>query len=112
MTPSDIGSSFVWLLVFVLGIGTYGLRLSFMHFQDSLSEVPPPIEHGLAFIPAAILAALVCAELFTLESLVTGTAINTQVIAEGLAFIVAWWTKSIPITIGVGLVARSVLLWW
>lgn len=112
MTQSGIGTSYVWFLIVVLGIGTYGLRLSFLHVQHSLDELPPRLERGLDFVPAAILAALVCSELVTLEGLATGAAVNARLIAAGLAFAVGLRTRSIPATIGVGMAALWTFLWW
>lgn len=103
MTQIDLAPGYIWLLVIVLGLGTFGLRLSFIQFHGWLNEFPPRVERGLEFIPAAILAALICSELFTLDGSVVGTVINVRVLAAGLAGIVAWRTDNMLATIGVGM---------
>lgn len=103
MTQFGLETGSFWLLVGVLGLGTFGLRLSFIHFHGWLDEFHPRVERGLEFIPAAILAAIICSELFTFDGTVVGTAFNARVLAGGLAGVVAWRTESMLATIGVGM---------
>lgn len=105
MTEVGLEPGVVWLLAVVLGIGTFGLRLSFIHFQGWLAAVPPRVERGLEFVPAAILAALVCSELFSLEGAVLGMLADARVPAAGVAVVVAWWTENMMATIAVGMAA-------
>ncbi len=47
MTNPDL----VWMLVAVLGVGTFLLRLSFIQLYAWLDEFPPGLERALRFIP-------------------------------------------------------------
>lgn len=94
----------VWFLIVTLGLGTYGFRLSFIQLQHWFDELPPQLEEGLAFIPPAILAALIFPELVPLQVTVVGMFINSRAIAGFVAFVVAWRTGNMMATIGVGMV--------
>lgn len=103
MAQPDFELGFIWLLIAVLGIGTFGLRLSFIQLHAWIDEFPPAIERALVFVPAAILAALIFPELFSLEGTVVGMFSNARVLAGGLAAITAWRTGSMIATIVVGM---------
>lgn len=111
MTELDSSSGFVWLLVVVLGVGTFGLRLSFIQLQTWIDEFPPRIGQSLAFVPAAILAALVFPELFPLGGSVAGIVLNARALAGGVAAVVAWRTRSMMATIVVGMVVLWMAQW-
>lgn len=103
MAPSGLPPAFVWPLVAVLGVGTFALRLSFIQLHAWFDEFPPAVERALAFVPAAVLAALVFPELFVLDGSVVGVFVDARVVAGGLAAVVAWRTGSMMATIGVGM---------
>jgi len=103
----------IWVLICVIGVLTFLIRLSFIGLFGYLDEIPEPVERGLRFVPAGVLAALVFPSLITLESGGGGVAIDK--LAAGLiAGGVAWRTESVALTIGTGMVAlwlvRFVLL--
>ncbi|MFB6189532.1 MAG: AzlD domain-containing protein [Halapricum sp.] len=102
MTESlDAGA--LWALIVVLGIGTFGLRLSFIQLYAYLDGFPPALEQALGFIPAAVLAALVFPPLFPLEGGVIGTIVNVHSVAGAAAALVAWRTENMMATIAVGM---------
>lgn len=103
MASTGPGPALVWLLVAVLGVGVYGLRLSFIHLHGVVESLPPGFERALTFIPAAILAALVTPALFTLDGSLVGTVLNARALAGALALATAWRTGSMIATIGVGM---------
>lgn len=103
MTQWNPGPAVVWLLVLSLGVGVFAFRLSFIQLHAWLDEFPPRVERTLGFIPAAILAALVFPELFTLDGSVAGAFVDARVLAGGLAAATAWRTGSMLATIGVGM---------
>lgn len=99
----------IWTLIVVLGLGTFGFRLSFIQLQALIDGLPPRLEVAVTFVPPAILAALVFPELFVVREGVVGMFIDARVVAGGLAFAVAWRTKSMMATIGVGMVTLWVV---
>lgn len=103
MSRLDPGIGALWLLIIILGLGTFGLRLSFIQLQDWIDGLPSLVEEALVFIPPAILAALIFPELFVLEASVIRTVINARAFAGALALLVAWRTGSMIATIGVGM---------
>lgn len=103
MTPGEFASGLIWLLVAALGIGTFALRLSFIQAHAWIDEFPPTVERSLAFIPAAVLAALVFPELLPYEALVSRSVLSPELLAGGVAAVVAWRTESMIATIAVGM---------
>lgn len=103
MTEWNFGSGVVWLVVGVLGLGTFGLRLSFIQLHAWLDEFPPHVERALGFIPPAILAALVFPEVFVHDGSIASVLIDARVLAAGVAGVTAWRTGSMLATIGVGM---------
>jgi branched-subunit amino acid transport protein len=91
----------VWLLIGVIGIGTWVLRISFLALLGRVDQVPPTVARILRFIPAAVLAALV------LPALTHATGefdLTTDRFAAGLvAGLVAWRTRNVLATIAVGM---------
>lgn len=95
-------SGLVWTLVALLGLGTYGLRLSFIELRGWVESFPPWLEPALAYVPAAVLAALVAPALVSLDAGLTGV-LNARALAGALAAVVAWRTGSMLATIGAGM---------
>lgn len=93
----------VWLLIVALGLGTFGMRLSFIQFYAYVTALPPAVERALRYIPAAILAALVFPALFPLGGPLVETVVNPHAVAGGVAALVAWRTGSMTWTIAVGM---------
>lgn len=98
-----LGSAYVWVLVFALGIGCFALRLSFIQLHGWLLEFPPQVERALQYVPPAILAALVCSQLFVADGSVVTPVLDERVVAAGAAAAVAWRLGNMLATIGVGM---------
>ena len=103
----------IWGLILVIGILTFLIRVSFIGLFGYLDEIPPQVERGLRFVPAAVLAALVLPSFITLDPGAGGVAVDK--LAAGLvAGGVAWRTENVFLTIGVGMgtlwLARFVVL--
>jgi len=96
------GDRLVWTVVALLALGTYALRLSFIQLYGTVEAFPPWVERALAYVPAAVMAALVFPALFALDGTVAGL-VNARVLAGGLAAVVAWRTRSMLLTIVVGM---------
>jgi branched-subunit amino acid transport protein len=97
----------IWVLVVLIGLGTWLIRLSFLALLGRVEQVPPTIGRVLRFIPAAVLAALV---LPALTHSAGELDLATDRFAAGaFAAIVAWRTKNVLATIGVGMGALWLL---
>jgi branched-subunit amino acid transport protein len=92
-----------WVVIVLSGVATFSIRSSFLLAARRLTSVPDWANDALRMIPAAALAALVAPALLR-----PGTAwqpLGPQALAGALALAVAWWTRSVLATIGVGVVA-------
>lgn len=103
MAAVDSGVGLVWPLVFVLGLGTFALRLSFIQLQAWIDGLPSGLEAALAFVPPAVLAALIAPELVVLDGSLVETVGNPRAVAGAVALVVAWRTGSMIATIAVGM---------
>lgn len=93
----------LWLLMLVIGAGTFLIRFSFI-WLFGRGEISPGVQGILRFIPPSVLSAMI------LPSFVfphhSGFAIgNPRMWAGALAAIVAWRTKSMILTILTGMSA-------
>lgn len=103
--PTGVG---IWVLLGAIGLGTFALRLSFIHWFGR-REVPPGLQRGLRFVPAAVLAALVAPAVVYSGSDPGLTLHNARLLAGITAFLVAWTTRSVLLTMGVGMGALWLL---
>ena len=102
--PTLTGPARVWVAIVVIGVATYGLRLSFIHLFGRIDEVPPRLHRPLRYVPPAVLAALVVPDLITIRPTVAATLVDERLIAGIVAAVVAWRTESVFATIAVGMV--------
>jgi branched-subunit amino acid transport protein len=98
-----------WLIIGLIGLGTFALRLSFIELIDRFA-LPAVMRRGLRFVPPAVLAALV------IPALVHGGAEggefhNPRLLAGLMAGIVAWYTRSVVWTLCAGMGTIWVLVW-
>jgi branched-subunit amino acid transport protein len=91
----------IWLLIAVIGIGTLLIRLSFLALLGRVATVPPLVARVLRLIPAAVLAALVVPGV----TRATGEfdLMTARFLAAVIAAAVAWKTRNVFATIGVGM---------
>lgn len=90
-----------WWAVLGAGIGTYAMRASFLAFAHKLADVPPAVQRILRQIPPAALASLVVPALLRPEGhLDLG---QERLLAGIVAAVVAWRTRNIALTLGVGM---------
>ncbi|WP_435099105.1 AzlD domain-containing protein [Halorubrum sp. N11] len=106
MTGASVlaGSLEIWLAIVLIGVATYGFRLSFIHLFGRIDEVPARIKRPLRYVPPAVLAALVFPYLVTIRPSVAATLADEQLIAGVVAGVVAWRTENVFATIAVGMV--------
>lgn len=98
------GSVRVWVAIVLIGLATYGFRLSFIHLFGRIDEVPTWVKRPLRYVPPAVLAALVLPGLVTIEPTVVATLADERLIAGIVAGAVAWRTENVFATIAVGMV--------
>ena len=98
----------VWLLLIGMGIVTYAIRLSLIMLIGRV-DVPPIIQRALRFVPPAVLSAIIFPELLRPGGALDLSLGNVRLLAGVLAAGVAWRTKNVLLTIGIGMVALWVL---
>ncbi len=98
----------VWLLLIGMGIVTYAIRLSLIVLIGRV-DVPPIIQRALRFVPPAVLTAIIFPELLRPGGTFDLSFGNVRLLAGVLAAGVAWRTKNVLLTIGVGMGALWVL---
>jgi len=97
----------VWLGIVLAGVGTYAMRASFLAFAHRLATVPPGVQRVLRQIPPAALAAIVVPALLRPEG---ELGLWQPRLAAGiLAAAVAWKTRNVALTLGIGMLAVVVL---
>ncbi|MDX1510404.1 MAG: AzlD domain-containing protein [Nitriliruptorales bacterium] len=102
-----MSDSSIWLVIVLGGLGTYAIRAVFLVFAERVASVPPKLQVAFRMIPAAALAALVFPPLLRPEGALT--VASAELGAGLLALVVAWRTRSIPITLAVGITAVLIL---
>ncbi len=97
-----------WLTMALAGLLTYAIRLSFIVLLERLA-MPDWFQRALRFVPAAVLSAIIVPGLFDRSGAIDFSPRNPQVWAGVLAIAVAWRTRSVFVTIAVGIAALLVL---
>lgn len=100
----------LWLLFAAMGVVTLALRASFLLLQDRLT-LPPLLREALAYVPPAVLAALVLPALVEPGGVAVGP-VDARLPSGLVAIAVAWRTKSVLATIVTGMGTLWVLTWW
>ena len=90
-----------WWAVLGAGVGTYAMRASFLAFAHKLADVPPAVQRLLRQIPPAALAAIVVPALLRPEGELD--LAHPRFAAGIVAAVVAWKTRNIALTLGVGM---------
>ena len=96
-----------WIAILAAGIGTFAMRASFLAFAHRLSEVPPSVQRVLRQIPPAALASLVIPAFLRPEGHLD--LFQSRLVAGLRATLVAWRTKSVALTLVVGVGAVMLL---
>ena len=92
----------LWMVMIVLGLLTFGLRLSFILLLERW-QPPEIITRALRFVPVAVLTAIFIPEILLQDGSLTLLPINPRLIAGIAAILVAWKTKSALWAISVGM---------
>ncbi|HTP03392.1 MAG TPA: AzlD domain-containing protein [Anaerolineales bacterium] len=99
----------IWWVMLVGGLLTFGIRFSFIFLLGRM-DLPETARRALRFVPPAILSALVLPELLMPAGHVDFSLYNPRWLAGLLAGLVAWRTKSAPLTFLAGAVTLVLLL--
>ncbi|MGE5141042.1 MAG: AzlD domain-containing protein [Rudaea sp.] len=91
-----------WLLIAGMGLITYALRLSLIVLMDRVA-VPPLVTQALRFVPPAVLSAIILPELFMPGDRLLLAIVPLRLAAGLAAALVAWRTRNVLLTIGVGM---------
>lgn len=97
---TDYTVPLLWLVVIAAGAGTLGVKLSFILALARTDGMGPRLEWVLAFVPPAVLAALVAPAVVVPDGTLV---VGPRLLAAGVAGAVAWRTGNAAATIGVGM---------
>ncbi len=97
-----MSATVIWLTIAGVGLGSYLLRLSFIALWQKL-RIPAVVNQALAYVPAAVLAALVLPALLRPEGVVDLSVDNLRLIAGLVAGAVAWYSRSVLLTLATGM---------
>jgi branched-subunit amino acid transport protein len=94
--------SFWWVMIFG-GLATFTIRATFIILIGQ-REIPPLLRRALFFIPPAVLTAIILPELVLPKGQLNLSLTNANLLAGIVATLVAWRTRSVLLTIVVGMV--------
>ncbi|MCA9929101.1 MAG: AzlD domain-containing protein [Anaerolineales bacterium] len=98
----------IWLIIIGMGVITYLIRLTPILLLERVG-LRDELRQALRFVPAAVLSAIVFPELLMPGGTLDISLGNERLLAGLLAGVVAWRTKNVLITIGVGMAALWIL---
>jgi branched-subunit amino acid transport protein len=98
----------LWLTIIGMGIITFAIRLSLIALMGRV-KVPLLVQRALRFVPPAVLSAIIFPELLVRNGAPDVSFSNARLLAGGLAALVAWRTRNVLLTIGVGMAALWIL---
>ena len=96
----------LWLTIAGAGAVTFALRLSFIALLGRM-EIPLFLGRALRFVPATVLTAVVIPLLFYENGILVVSLGNERLLAGLIAVLIAWRTRSVPLT----LVGGMAMLW-
>lgn len=91
-----------WLVILGVAAGTYLLRLSFIQAWRWI-DVPPEVERALRYVPPAVFAALIGPALAVSGGHIELSPENLRLVAGVLAAAVAWYSRSVLLTLAAGM---------
>lgn len=96
-----MSSGTLWALFVAMGVVTLILRASFFVLPED-TKLPPWLRRALAYVPPAVLAAIVTPALFSAGEAAIGP-VDTRLPAALVAIVMAWRTQSVLATLIVGM---------
>ena len=100
----------LWVMIVIVGLGTYALRLSFIVLSGRL-KLPLAAERALRFVPVAALSAIILPELVFAGDTLDLSLSNARLVAGLCAALVAWFSRNLFLTIVVGMGVLWGLQW-
>ena len=98
----------IWLVLIAAGLITYAIRLSFILLFGKL-DISPRLRRALRFVPPAVLSAIIFPELLFREGALDFSLGNARLLAGLVAALVAWRTRSVLLTIFIGMLVLLAL---
>lgn len=98
----------LWLVIIGMGIITYLIRITPILLLERF-ELHPNILQALRFVPVAVLSAIIFPEMFQPGGQLDISFGNDRLIAGTIAIGVAYVTKNVIWTVGLGMVVLWVL---
>ena len=92
----------LWLTIAGAGAVTFALRLSFIALLGRMGT-PLFLGRALRFVPAAVLTAVVIPLLFYENGALEVSLGNERLLAGLVAALIAWRSRSVPLTLGGGM---------
>lgn len=92
----------LWLVMVLCGLGTFAIRALFILLMGQ-REIPPLLRRALHFIPPAVLTAIILPEMLLPAGELDLSPANPHLLAGVVAALVAWRTRSVLLTILVGM---------
>lgn len=97
----------IWFAIVLAGAGTFAMRASFVALAHRLSEVPPWLARILRQIPPAALSAIVLPAVVRPEGVLD--LAQPRLAAGVIAALIAWRSRNVLITLGLGMMALVAL---
>lgn len=98
----------LWLTIIAAGLVTYATRLSFIAAHGRV-EMPDWFTRALTFVPVVVLSAIIFPELVAHDRGPDLSLGNVRLLAGIAAALIAWRTRNVWLTIGVGMLVLFVL---
>lgn len=99
----EIPAGVMWAIPIVVALCAYSFRLSFFLLFDRIDDVPSWVDTVLTYVAPAVLAALVLPQLVYYQG---GVSLeNPRLAAGAVTAVVAWRTRNLTVTVGVGMLA-------
>ena len=102
--------SSIWLVMIILGLLTFGFRLSFVLLLERW-QPPELMTRALRFVPVAVLTAIFIPEILLRDGSFAFMPLNPRLIAGVAAILIAWKTKSALWTISAGMAIFWLAAW-
>ena len=92
----------IWWVMVICGLATFAIRATFIILVGQ-REIPELLRRALHFIPPAVLTAIILPELVLPRGSLDLSLTNPNLLAGIVAVLVAWRTRSVLLTIVVGM---------
>jgi branched-subunit amino acid transport protein len=99
-----------WLIIIGMVAVTYSVRLSVIALLGE-AAMPPSIDRALRYVPPAALTAIIAPAVLMPDDSLDLSPGNVRLLAALVAAVVAWYSKSALIAIGVGMAMLWILQW-